>query len=197
MVILFLTNNLEVTEPLIKWLKSHEESVVVYDRKLSLEYLGKIKPYLIISYNYIYLLTEDILDIVNNGAVNLHISLLPWNKGIKPNLWSFLDDTPKGVTIHVIDKDLDTGDILLQKEVYFNENSETLSTSYKQLHQTIQRLFTDNWDKIKNFEIKPIKQQGKGTIHTKKDFNKVRYLFGDNIWDIKIDKIRKQYLQQK
>lgn len=197
MVILFLTNNLEVTEPLIKFLKNQEKSVIVCMIKLSLEYLKKINPNLIISYNYIYLLKEDILDFVNNRAVNLHISLLPWNKGIKPNLWSFLENTPKGVTVHLMNKGLDTGDILLQKELYFDEKNETLGTSYKKLHQAIQRLFIDNWNKVKNFNIKPIKQKGKGTSHTKKDFDKVKDLFGKDIWNMKIDKIQKQYLLHK
>lgn len=197
MTILFLTNNYEVTESLIKWLESNEEQIIVYGKKLSLTYLNKIKPDLMISYNYIYLLKEDVLKFIKYRAINLHISLLPWNKGIKPNLWSFLENTPKGVTVHLMNKGLDTGDILLQKELYFDEKNETLGTSYKKLHQAIQRLFINNWNNVKNFNIKPIKQKGKGTIHTKKDFDKVKDLFGKDIWNMKIDKIQKQYLLHK
>ena len=57
------------------------------------------------------------LDRLPGAAINLHISLLPWNRGSDPNLWSFLDDTPKGVSIHHIDAGVDTGDVIAQREV--------------------------------------------------------------------------------
>ena len=71
----------------------------------------------IISYGYRHILKKDILDKFPNMAINLHISLLPWNRGADPNLWSFLEDSPKGVTIHYLDYGIDTGDILAQQKV--------------------------------------------------------------------------------
>ena len=56
----------------------------------------------IISYGCRHILRKDILDKFPNKAINFHISLLPWNKGADPNLWSFLEDSPKGVTAHYL-----------------------------------------------------------------------------------------------
>ena len=62
----------------------------------------------IISYGYRHILKKDLIEMFPRKIANLHISLLPWNRGADPNLWSFLEDTPKGVTIHYIDCSVDT-----------------------------------------------------------------------------------------
>jgi methionyl-tRNA formyltransferase len=56
----------------------------------------------IVSYGYRYMLRRPIIGTV--PAINLHISYLPWNRGADSNLWSWIDGTPKGVTIHDIDE---------------------------------------------------------------------------------------------
>ena len=72
-----------------------------------------------ISYRYHYILTPSIIHAFQNGLINMHISLLPWNRGSDPNLWSFLENTPKGVTIHHIDETLDTGAIISASYAYW------------------------------------------------------------------------------
>ena len=47
--------------------------------------------------------------------VNLHKAYLPYNKGAHPNFWSFAENTPSGITIHVIDSGIDTGNIIYRK----------------------------------------------------------------------------------
>lgn len=139
---------------------------------------------MIISYNYKYLLTSEIIKYPKYGCINLHISLLPWNRGAHPNVWSFLEDTPKGVTIHYIDEGIDTGKIIIQKEIFIDENKETLQSSYEILHREIQELFKENWKKIKNNELTP-KPQVWGGIHFKKEFVRLE-LFVRKGWDIPI-----------
>ena len=65
----------------------------------------------IVSYGYRFRVTEEMLDQVNRQAVNLHISYLPWNRGADPTFWSVAEDTPRGVTIHVMDGSIDTGPV--------------------------------------------------------------------------------------
>lgn len=130
-----------------------------------------------------------------NKVINLHISLLPYNRGSNPNVWSFLEDTPKGVTIHIVDEGLDTGDIIVQKEVFIDENKETLRSSYEMLHQEIQTLFKENWDKIKNNDINPKPQTHGGSIHLKKDFDQIESLIKEEGWDVKIRDIKNKYIK--
>lgn len=193
MKIMFLTNN-EISVNLIEWLKNEaNEDVTVLKGSISEETIERYKPDLLVSYNYRYLITKNVLDLLQNRAINLHISLLPWNRGAHPNLWSFLERTPIGVTIHIIDSGIDTGDVLLQKEVYIDETKETLSSSYMILHKEIQELFISNWINIKNFNIDPKPQQSRGSIHYIKDFEKIKHILGNEGWDIKILTLKKRF----
>ena len=117
MKILFLSNN-EISKPLAEWLKGRAD-VFEYSKRLYIDFLKKKDFDLIISYNYKYIITKDIIAHYPNKIINLHISYLPWNRGAYPNVWSILKNTPKGVSIHLIDQSIDTGDILFQKEVFF------------------------------------------------------------------------------
>ncbi|MFN4280629.1 UDP-4-amino-4,6-dideoxy-N-acetyl-beta-L-altrosamine N-acetyltransferase [Thermosynechococcus sp.] len=161
MKVLFLGGN-ELSQELAQWLDTVEDEVVFTREPIYLDFVQEIKPDFIVSYNYKHLVPEEVVEIYFPKIVNLHISLLPYNRGYHPNVWSFLDDTPKGVTIHLIDKGVDTGDILLQKEVFIDEEKETLKSSYLKLHQEIQLLFKENWELIKTGQITPVKQEGGG-----------------------------------
>jgi len=63
------------------------------------------------------LLKEEVLAIPAKGFVNRHASLLPYFRGRFASFWSHAAKEPSyGVTIHYVDKDIDTGDIILQQE---------------------------------------------------------------------------------
>jgi methionyl-tRNA formyltransferase len=189
--IVFLTNNLPVTENLFKFL-SQEAEVFLYSQKPSLEEFRKLSPDWFISYNYRFIIGEEILKEFPNRFINLHISYLPWNRGAYPNLWSFIEETPKGVTIHLIDQGLDTGDILFQKEVFIEEEKHTLASSYNLLHKEIQTLFIQNWERIKTENLCPKPQQGKGTFHTVKEFKKyLKPIIDKHGWNIPIPLFKK------
>lgn len=130
----------------------------------------------IISFGYRHIIKQEIIDLFPDKIINMHISLLPYNKGADPNLWSYLENSPKGVTIHKIDKGLDTGDIILQKKVQDDIENDTLKTSYDRLIVEIVKLFTDNAENILNNKIKAHKQQGLGSLHYLKDKEKYIYL---------------------
>ena len=100
----------------------------------------------VVSYGYRHILKKALLDNFFNRAINIHISLLPWNRGAEPNLWSFLENTPRGVTIHYIDNGIDTGHILVQQEVKFVlDETLTLKTSYNKLNEVANELFKKYW----------------------------------------------------
>lgn len=197
MRILFLTNN-KNSQPLIDWLNnSAKEEVIIWDEKLSKENIEKIRPDLVVSYNYKFIIKKEILSLLPNRVINLHISLLPYNRGANPNVWSFIEDTPKGVTIHYVDEGIDTGDILFQKEVIFEEEKETLASSYEKLHKEIQSLFIENWGTIKNFSIIPEAQPTGGSTHSIKDFDKIKNILGEEGWDIGVTKLKRRYKKYK
>lgn len=139
----------------------------------------------IVSYGYRHIISEDILKQINYKAINLHISYLPWNRGADPNLWSFLDNTPKGVTIHKIDKGLDTGYILVQSLIPVFVD-DTLKTVYDRLHRRLRELFYIYWDDIKNNKIRGLPQH---TYHRSDDKKYIMKLFPKG-WDTPIQTIQ-------
>ncbi len=171
--VLFLTNN-DNTKDLYEWLLEQGEKVYCIQNKINPELIEQLNPSFIISFNYRYLIQKEILDYMKGKVINLHISYLPYNRGSSPNLFSFLDNTPKGVTIHLMDEGLDTGDILCQRELFFDENKETFASTYNKLMQEIKKLFREKWTEIKEGRISPQKQVGDGTYHRMKEVEEIR-----------------------
>jgi methionyl-tRNA formyltransferase len=181
MKILFLTNN-EISNRLILWLRNEaQEDVTVIKTNISREMVESSKPDFLISYNYKFIIKEDVLSLLKNRAINLHISYLPWNRGADPNLWSFLEATPKGVTIHYVDEGLDTGEILVQKDVNYN-TSDTLRSTYSRLSATIEDLFRIHWPDIISGRLKSYPQIGSGSFHRIQDKEPFIHLL-KNGWD--------------
>ena len=59
-----------------------------------------------------------ILKIPRFGCLNVHPSLLPANRGPEPLFWTFREGLQQtGVTIHMMDEGMDTGDIVVQKAI--------------------------------------------------------------------------------
>lgn len=166
--IIFLSNN-DNSKPLYDWLVEKGYEVLHLSEPLTVTRVEQYKPDLVISYNYIHIVKPEVMDILGDRIINMHTSYLPWNKGASPNIWSFIDDTPKGVTIHRLEKGLDTGKIILQKECHFDEETETLASTYAALNNEIVKLLKDNWEMILHGDYELRDQCGKGTYHKSAD----------------------------
>ena len=128
----------------------------------------------LISYGYRHIITPDVIEYCQGRAINLHIAYLPWNRGAEPNLLSFIEGTPKGVTIHALDRGVDTGAILCQQQVDFSEQRDwTLATTYQHLHTVLQQLFKQHWPDIKAGHS-GAKAAGQGSYHRVRDFDPFR-----------------------
>ena len=176
-----------IPSPLTPILRENGCRVIGHDCPIDLEFLSKQSVDFAVSYGYRYIVRKPVIEFLNGRIINLHISLLPWNRGADPNLWSFLEDTPKGVTIHYMDEGLDTGDIIAQKEVFFEPEGETLATTYKKLSDEIVNLFSQQWTFIMRGEIRRQQQPSGGSFHRTKDRNNFEYLLSEKRWDTPIE----------
>lgn len=184
MFILFLGPETRWKIDLINFFENDNNIIESHNDILSIKKL-KIKKYdFLISYNYKYILEERILNLFKGKAINLHISYLPWNKGSDPNLWSILENTKKGVSIHQMDKNLDTGKLLFQKELFFKEDA-TLKSSYEYLQDEIVDLFKSKWISIKEHKINPKVQKKGGSYHNSNEKSKFIHLLAKG-WDTKV-----------
>ncbi len=113
------------------------------------------------------------IDLKGKPGINMHISLLPYNRGTDPNFWSWLDGTPKGVTIHWMDDGIDTGPIAVQKTVDEAFLSKLdIRSSYEYLHYQIEMLFAEHFPKMLDYKPQP-QDASKATLHRKKDGKEV------------------------
>ena len=91
--------------------------------------LVAIAPDAIIVVGYGRIIPQWMIDLPQLGNLNLHASLLPKYRGAAPIQWAIASgETVTGVTTMRIDAGLDTGDILLQREIPIGleDTSETL-----------------------------------------------------------------------
>ncbi len=95
----------------------------------ALEMLKEASPELVIVVAYGKILPKEILEYPKYGCINIHASLLPELRGAAPIQWSIINGLEKtGVTSMMMDEGLDTGDMLISREIPIgeNENAESL-----------------------------------------------------------------------
>lgn len=82
----------------------------------ALAIVQELAPELIVVAAYGKILPEEILQTPPYGSINVHSSLLPKYRGAAPINWAILDgETETGVSIMYMAKELDAGDVILQK----------------------------------------------------------------------------------
>ena len=121
--------------------------------------LKQINPdiYVVVAYK---ILPESILNIPHRGAVNLHASLLPKYRGAAPVNHAILNgETETGLTTFLIQKKVDTGDLLLQQSLPI-DNSVTTGEALSKLSFLGADLVIKTLDALAQNKIKPIKQDG-------------------------------------
>lgn len=163
--------------PLQTMLEELGEEVEATSASLTPGFVDAVRPEFVVSYNYWPIIKKWALERFTGKIINLHISLLPWNRGLAPNFWSHFENTPSGVTIHHIDEGIDTGDVIAQREVIFDRSprsAETLATSYYKLHEEIRQLFQEHWPEISAGLSSRRPQTAGGTYHSKADFTRLR-----------------------
>src|SRR5262245_56259293 len=119
-----------------------------------------------------YVLAPDFLSVFPRGVVNLHPGLLPFNRGAHPNVWSIVDGTPAGATLHWMDESVDTGDIIAQMpiDVAVEDTGETL---YRRLERASLELLQQTWPAIEAGRAPRRRQEGAGTSHRARDLERI------------------------
>ena len=122
--------------------------------------LKSLAPDLCVTAAFGQILSQEVLDVPKIGTVNVHASLLPRHRGSSPVQWAILqDDGITGVTTMMTDAGIDTGDMLLKREVPMGDDDTagTLLTTLSEvgaelLMETIDRLEQGTCPRTKQME---------------------------------------------
>ena len=117
--------------------------------------LTQLHPDAIVVVGYGRIIPEWMIKLPKFGNINLHASLLPKYRGAAPIQWAIaMGERVTGVTTMRIDAGLDTGDILLQREVAISER-DTSVTLAPRLAMVGAELMADTLNGLQGGTIKP------------------------------------------
>jgi methionyl-tRNA formyltransferase len=113
------------------------------------EQIKSIEPDLIISVNYRYIIPKEIYNLADY-AINIHGSLLPKYRGRTPHVWSIINgENESGITCHLIEETVDTGDIISQIVIPIEDN-DTGYSLLKKFESNYSAILIDSIDKLLN-----------------------------------------------
>ena len=119
------------------------------------------------------ILPKIIFSLSKKGAINLHGSLLPKYRGAAPIQHSLLNgDKLTGVSTFLIDSNLDTGPIILQKEIPIEDQDTFNSLSKKMSEEGIGIIF-ESLSLVDTVDFKPVPQVETEISHAPKISNKM------------------------
>ncbi len=115
-----------------------------------IEEVRKMKPDVICVVAYGKILPEELLKIPKLGCINVHGSLLPKYRGAAPIQWAVINgDKKTGITTMYMDVGMDTGDMILKKEVDIGDN-ETTGELWDRLAKIGGELLVETLNKIED-----------------------------------------------
>lgn len=132
---------------------------VKINRDESVEIIKSLSPDLIVVAAFGQIISQRILDIPKFGSINVHASLLPKYRGAAPINWVIIQgEKETGVTTMLMDKGLDTGNILLQRklEIFPEENAGELHDRLAFLGAEVLR---ETVARLKQGGVTPCKQE--------------------------------------
>ena len=122
--------------------------------------LRGLAPECIVVVAYGQILSKEILDLPARGCINVHASLLPRYRGAAPIHWAVMRGEQRtGVTTMLMDEGLDTGDILLQREVPITPETTT-GELHDQLAALGGELLTETLGRWERGNLQPVPQTG-------------------------------------
>ena len=131
----------------------------------TVEQLQALQPDVVAVVAYGRILPQRVLDIVPNGFINIHASILPQYRGSAPYQWAVLDGlTETGVSAQFMVHAMDAGDVVGLRKTPISEN-ETAGELLDRLAVLGAELLSDVLTKFSAGELIPEKQdEGKVTF---------------------------------
>lgn len=108
-------------------------------------------------------------------CINIHPGLNPYNRGWFPQVFSIINNKPIGCTIHLMDEEIDHGDVIYQKEVNIDSWDTSLEV-YNKVVAIEKELINKHLLDIVNEDYKCTPLIGEGNYNGIKDFKELTQL---------------------
>lgn len=108
--------------------------------------------------------------VTEHTCINVHPGLNPYNRGWFPQVFGIMNHMPVGVTIHLMDTELDHGPILWQKELVPGAE-ETSKEVYERILAAEMELVEEHLEDILTGNYTPVPMADEGNINFKEDFD--------------------------
>ncbi|MCQ2973226.1 MAG: methionyl-tRNA formyltransferase [Bacteroidales bacterium] len=147
--------------PVKEFAVEHNIPVLQPEKLKNPEFIEELKSYkadlqIVVAFR---MLPEIVWNMPKYGTFNLHAALLPQYRGAAPINWAIINgETKTGVTTFLLDKDIDTGRILMRQEIEILD-SDNIGTLYDKLMEIGQGLVVKTVEKIIAGDTNPIPQE--------------------------------------
>jgi methionyl-tRNA formyltransferase len=186
MKVLYLANSkAEGMNEIPDFIRAGGDEVVIHTARIDLPFVQSNGIEFLVSDRATFLIKQDVIDYLPRKVVNLHPSALPWCRGYFPNYWSIKTKAPYGVTLHFVDADIDTGDIIAQTLCSYSPE-DTLRDTYERARMLMVGLFKTCWPQVRLGKMTGMPQdKSAGSLHYKRDFDGVLEKL-PHVWDTKV-----------
>lgn len=154
------------------------------------------------------ILSKEILTMPKYGCINVHASLLPRWRGSAPMQWAILSgDKKTGLTTMQMDEGIDTGDMLLRREVDI-EPEDTGESLHDKLAALGSGLLLETLERLQEGKLVPQQQRDEDSTYAKmltKELGRIdwnmdaarieRYIRGLNSWPGAYTRFREKTLK--
>ena len=124
-----------------------------------------------------YILPPEILALPRVAGINTHPSFLPYNRGKHGNIWSIVEGTPAGASIHYLRPGIDDGPVLVRREVLVLP-TDTGDSLYRRCQQATEDAFKEAWRALRAGKVDALSQAdlGSGSYHSARDLKRLDYI---------------------
>ncbi|MBF8250943.1 MAG: Methionyl-tRNA formyltransferase [Deltaproteobacteria bacterium] len=152
----------DISPPPVKVLAQQNNIPVYQPEKVKnkgfLPQLKALNPDVIVVVAYGQILSREILDIPPKWCINIHASLLPKYRGSAPINWALINgEKVTGVTSMIVSEALDSGPILLKKDVAIEEDDD-VKTLHDKLSKAGGELLSETMNGIRKGDLTPVPQ---------------------------------------
>ena len=187
--VLLMTGERATSKEIVSDALNLHDDVQIHSGPVSVDFIRSEGIWAIIGDRNGHILTGDVIDAVEGRAFNSHPSLLPLQRGWQPIFFSVWENSPVGVSIHQIDVGLDTGRLIYQSEVEVT-SADRLDSLHFRCRLEILKGWAQAWPLVRTGELEPWQQSGKGSYHSRKEFEDLFPRLSDG-WKTSVHDVRR------